>query len=96
MERQADWMITGHKTSTDANRYNLKKRLHPGEFFIQGFLFLCGVLSILITLGIVYEIGKEALLFFRSPQVDLWAFFTGVKWQPQAGEFGILSLVCAH
>ena len=73
----------------------LRKRLRPGEFFIQGFLFFCGAFSILTTLGIVYEVGKEALLFFGSPQVSLWEFFTGSKWQPQASQFGILPLVSA-
>ncbi len=73
----------------------LRRRHRPGERIIQGFLFFCGAFSILTTLGIVYEIGKEALLFFRSPEVNLWKFFTGVKWQPQIGEFGILPLVNA-
>lgn len=73
----------------------LRKRLRPGEFFIQGFLFFCGAFSILTTLGIVYEVGKEALLFFGNPQVNLWEFFTGSKWQPQASQFGILPLVSA-
>ena len=73
----------------------LRKRLRPGEFFIQGFLFFCGAFSILPTLGIVYEVGKEALLFFGNPQVNLWEFFTGSKWQPQASQFGILPLVSA-
>ncbi len=76
-------------------RHPLKKRLRPGEFIIQGFLFFCGAFSILTTLGIVYEVGKEALLFFGSPEVNLWKFFTGIKWQPQAAEFGILPLVSA-
>lgn len=62
---------------------------------IQGFLFFCGAFSILTTLGIVYEIGKEALLFFRSPEVSLLEFLTGTKWQPQAGAFGILPLANA-
>lgn len=60
---------------------------------MQGFLFLCGAFSIFTTLGIVYELGKEALLFFRYPEVDLFKFLTGTKWQPQAGAFGILPLV---
>lgn len=76
-------------------RLNLKKRFHPGEFLIQGFLFICGAFSILTTLGIVYELGKEALLFFNTPEVSLWKFFTGTKWQPQAGAFGILPLAGA-
>ncbi len=62
---------------------------------IRGFLLFCGAFSILTTLGIVYELGKEALLFFRNPAVDLLEFFTGTKWQPQAEAFGILPLVTA-
>jgi phosphate transport system permease protein len=88
-------MITNQNTGSEEDRYQLKKRLRLSEFLIQGFLFLCGALSILTTVGIVYEVGKEALLFFGSPEVDLREFFTGVKWQPQAGEFGILPLVNA-
>ncbi len=74
---------------------SLKKQARPGETLIQGFLLLCGLFSILTTLGIIYELGKESLLFFTSPVVSLWEFVTGVVWQPQAGEFGILPLVSA-
>ena len=35
---------------------------------IQAFLFFCGVVSIIITIGIVYELGKESLLFFTRRQ----------------------------
>ncbi|MBN2548113.1 MAG: phosphate ABC transporter permease subunit PstC [Anaerolineales bacterium] len=64
-----------------------------GETLIQGFLFFCGAFSILTTMGIVYELGKEAMLFFSSPQVNLYDFLTGTKWQPQINQFGILPLV---
>jgi len=74
---------------------NLRRRTRLGESIIQGFLFFCGAFSILTTIGIVYELGKEALLFFRDPAVDLLKFFTGTKWQPQAEAFGILPLVNA-
>jgi len=74
---------------------SLRKRPRWGERLIQAFLLFCGAFSILTTLGIVYELGKEALLFFGSPEVNLWKFFTGTQWQPQVGEFGILSLVSA-
>lgn len=77
--------------TTEAN--SLRRRPRRGEFLIQGFLFFCGAFSIFITLGIVYELGKEALLFFREPAVSLLEFLTGTKWQPQAGEFGILPLL---
>ena len=79
----------------DTEAVDLRHRRRLGESFIQGFLFFCGAFSILTTIGIVYEIGKEALLFFNSPGVNLWDFFTGTKWQPQAGSFGILPLVNA-
>lgn len=46
----------------------LRKRPRISETLIQGFLFLCGALSILVTLGIVYELGKESLLFFTRQQ----------------------------
>lgn len=51
-----------------AHRAALRKRPRVSETFIQGFLFLCGALSVLVTLGIVYELGKESLLFFTRQQ----------------------------
>ena len=74
---------------------SLRRKLRLGETLIQGFLFFCGAFSILTTLGIVYELGKEAMLFFRNPAVNLVEFFTGTKWQPQISKFGILPLVTA-
>lgn len=83
-----------HKNSAwQARNLDLRKRMRIGETLIQGFLFFCGAFSILTTMGIVYELGKEAMLFFSSPQVNLYDFLTGTKWQPQINQFGILPLV---
>jgi phosphate transport system permease protein len=94
---QTDMTIRSLASETEINgdegRFSLHRRPRRGESLIQGFLFFCGAFSILTTLGIVYELGKEALLFFRNPAVKLLQFFTGTKWQPQASEFGILPLV---
>jgi len=87
--------MTIHPLYKEKAAIDLRRRPRLGENIIQGLLFFCGAFSILTTIGIVYEIGKEALLFFTSPEVNLWEFFTGVKWQPQIGEFGILPLVSA-
>lgn len=73
----------------------LRRRRRPGEALIQGFLFFCGAVSILTTLGIVYVLGKEALRFFASPEVQLGEFLTGTVWQPAINRFGILPLVSA-
>jgi phosphate transport system permease protein len=70
-----------------------KRRPRPGELAIRGFLFFCGVLSIATTLGIVYELGKESLLFFSDDRVSIGEFFTTTIWQPQVGGFGIWPLV---
>lgn len=47
---------------------NLKKKRRLGELIIHSFLFLSAALSILITVGIVYELGTEAMLFFTRIQ----------------------------
>jgi phosphate transport system permease protein len=68
---------------------NLRRRARPGEFIIQAFLFACGGFSILTTVGIVYVLGRESMLFFLSDEVSLREFFTNTRWQPQILEFGI-------
>jgi phosphate transport system permease protein len=73
--------------------FDLKRRINPGETAIQGLLFIAGILSIFITLAIVYELGKEAMLFFGNPEVTFTKFFGTTRWQPSIGEFGIWSLV---
>lgn len=72
---------------------SLEKRLRPGEAIIRGFLFVCGALSIAVTVGILYELGKESLLFFQDERVSLGEFFGTTIWQPQAGRFGIWPLI---
>ncbi len=81
--------------NTNNGEISLLKKKRLGEDVIQVFLYFCGIFSIFTTIGIVYEIGKEALLFFLTPGVNIWKFLTGLKWQPQGGEFGILPLVNA-
>ena len=72
---------------------DLRKKPRLGESAIQALLFFAGILSIFTTLAIVYELGKEAWLFFGSPDVTFAKFFGGTKWQPGIGQFGIWPLV---
>ncbi|MCS6836569.1 MAG: phosphate ABC transporter permease subunit PstC [Anaerolineae bacterium] len=44
----------------------LNKRTRPFERFVGGFLFVCGALSIFITLGFTIVLGTESLNFFAS------------------------------
>lgn len=47
----------------------LQRQPRIGEAIIVAFLFICGAISILVTIGIVYELGTESMLFFTR---QLW------------------------
>jgi phosphate transport system permease protein len=85
-------IITDRAASLKAE---LRRRPRLGESFIEFFLFFCGAVSILATIGIVFVLGKESWLFFGSGEVSLWEFFTGLEWQPTIGRFGIWALLNA-
>jgi phosphate transport system permease protein len=72
---------------------DLKKKRRLGESLIQTLLLIAGVLSIFITVAIVYELGKEAWLFFGDPDVTLTKFFGTTEWSPGIGKYGIWPLV---
>ncbi len=80
---------------TDKRPLNLRRKLRVGELVIQGLLFFSGFFSIFTTIGIVYELGKEALLFFQMPEFNLIGTITSVEWKPHVGKFGIWPLVTA-
>lgn len=72
---------------------DLRRQFRPWESLIQTILFFCGAVSILTTFGIIYELGKEAWLFFGNPEISLVEFFTTTSWIPAIGQFGVLPLV---
>ena len=74
---------------------DLSRKPRFSESIIQAFLFLCGAISILTTVGIVFILGRESLLFFANEEVNLLTFFGGTEWQPAIGWFGIWPLVTA-
>lgn len=69
------------ETLLTAKRGDLRRKPRRGEAVIQALLFASGLLSILVTAGIVYELFKGA-----------WAFFTHPLWEdtnkPLAAEVG--------
>ena len=76
-------------------QFDLKRKHRAGESIIQALLFLAGILSVFVTIAIVYELGKEAMLFFNDPDVTLGKFLGTTKWQPGIGQYGIWALVSA-
>jgi len=171
MEKQV-LLTPGMVVKDDAkSTYDLRRKTNLREALIQAFLFFCGAISILTTIGIVYQLSKESLNFFThqlwekanksietelaletdifnagsggatlnvgdvirlnqesmliiardgsvvtvirgyedtdvtphnvgtdifvAHRVSLIEFFTGRKWNPQIGQFGVLPLVTA-
>ena len=73
----------------------LAKRPRIGETIIEGVLLIAGLISIGVTIGIVYVLLRDALQFFALDEVTLVGFFTDTVWQPQIGRFGVLPLLSA-
>lgn len=74
-----------------------KKEINK-EKIISAILFLCGIFSVLVTIGIIFSLFSEAIGFFMRPEVSFLKFITGTTWRPLASKvspdnFGILPLV---
>jgi phosphate transport system permease protein len=65
----------------------LKRRIRWGETIIQTVLFLSGFFSIFITVGIVYELGKESMAFFTKRQLEDTNKVLAVGVGPDSTEF---------
>ncbi|MBI1943919.1 MAG: phosphate ABC transporter permease subunit PstC [Betaproteobacteria bacterium] len=63
------------------------------EKAIESVLFLAALVSVFTTLGIVYILVAESVVFFE--QVSLWDFLTDNQWTPlfDDAHFGILVLL---
>jgi phosphate transport system permease protein len=70
-----------------------QKNPRIGEKVIQALLFFSGAISIFTTLGIVFVLAEESLLFFMNDEVSLGEFFTSTEWQPHIQNFGIWPLL---
>lgn len=74
---------------------SLAKKPRVGEIIIEGFLLLAGIISVGVTVGIVFVLVRDALVFFASPEVTVIDFLTDTVWQPQISRFGIVPLLNA-
>jgi phosphate transport system permease protein len=73
----------------------LRRRWRIGEKFIEGWIFLTGLLAIVVLLGIIALLLKEGLpIFLDTPP---WEFFFGTKWYPvsEPPTFGIMPFFVA-
>ncbi|MBY3621030.1 phosphate ABC transporter permease subunit PstC [Acinetobacter sp. CUI P1] len=70
-----------------------KKKLRITEHIMPVLLFLCAIISVFTTIGIVYTLFSESIAFFN--EISLVDFFTGTKWAPLIAptSFGVLPLL---
>jgi phosphate transport system permease protein len=63
------------------------------ERAIEAILFLAALVSVFTTIGIVYVLVKESVVFFTH--VPLWDFLTDTQWTPlfDDAHFGIMVLL---
>lgn len=63
------------------------------ETLVKGVLALCGIATILITIGIIWVLVSESFSFFQV--VSIWEFLTDTQWTPLFTQkhFGILPLL---
>ena len=78
-------MIVQNKKAASVSRYT--------EKLIPKFLFAIATISVLTTIGILFTLLTETVLFFK--EVPFLDFFTGTKLKPLGAEatFGILPLL---
>jgi phosphate transport system permease protein len=73
----------------------LGRRWRLGEKFIESWIYLAGLLTIVVLLGIIILLVKEGVpIFFDTPP---WEFFFGTKWYPVSDPptFGIMPFFVA-
>ncbi|WP_098748400.1 phosphate ABC transporter permease subunit PstC [Paenibacillus sp. EZ-K15] len=70
-----------------------RSKTRISDKIIPILLGLCALLSVFTTIGIVYTLLQESVIFFK--EVPVWSFLTGTTWSPilPPKEFGVLPLL---
>jgi len=85
----------GTSTAAASLKKNLRRRWRLGERAVEGWIFLNGLLAIVVLLGVLILLLREGLpiIFYTPP----WEFFFGTKWYPvsEPPTFGIMPFFVA-
>jgi phosphate transport system permease protein len=87
----ADIPLSGEHRLAELARSKASRRRR--ERAIEAVLFLAACVSVFTTVGIVYILVKESVVFFSA--VPLWTFLTDTQWTPLFSDahFGIAVLL---
>jgi phosphate transport system permease protein len=88
--------VGDHPPAGDASHNIARQRSRTGERIIVNALFICAVLSIAVTVGIVAVLLVDTVSFFSDS--SLVEFLTGTVWAPgqgagEDGQYGVLPLL---
>ena len=85
-------MATSDYTAGAEVRLRARRR-RVGEDVVKGVLFVCALISVATTVGIVLALFLPALEFFG--EVSIVDFLTGTEWAPlfEPAHFGVLPLI---
>lgn len=80
---------TGTARAVVGNRMRYQASRHIKERLVELVLLLSAMVAVFTTLGIVYVLVKESLVFFRA--VPIWDFISDSQWTPLFSDahFGI-------
>ena len=85
--------VAGSPGQQVAPRFKRKRRTVIEGRVIRWVFFVCALISILTTIGIVVSLLSQAMSFFF--EVSVWDFLTGTRWTPilKPRAYGVLPLV---
>jgi phosphate transport system permease protein len=85
-------LATTDLTAGAAPQLRARRRRH-GEDVVKVFLFVCALISVVTTVGIVIALFVPAFEFFQ--EISIVDFFTGKDWSPlfEPAHFGVLPLI---
>ncbi|MFO1321307.1 MAG: phosphate ABC transporter permease subunit PstC [Burkholderiales bacterium] len=80
-------------TPTVSDRLQRRASRHLKERFIEGVLLLSALFSVFVTVGIMWVLLKESVVFFSN--VPIWKFLTDTQWTPlfDDAHYGIMVLL---
>ncbi len=84
---------SSRRSDPDKSSMFKNERIHIVNWMMPKLLFLCAIVSILTTIGIVYTLLAETINFFGI--ISIVEFFTSTKWAPliEPKAFGVLPLL---
>ncbi len=75
------------------SRRHARRWVRVEQRVVVGVFLLATLVSVLVTVGIIYTLLRESYGFFQV--VSVWEFITGTKWAPlfEPQAFGVLPLI---